>query len=192
MSRQLNTTLPTPTQNLTPSPIDHKKFISNRETEQQKQKMNFDRTTYSLPPLDKGDQVKMKKDPQAKWESATVVAKHKTPRSYIVETPEGTVYRRNRKHLCKVKEPASTDTTEPGNIEENPEEITTPITQDTKEEQDQLPPTPVKTNYRLRNPSTPIVPDTLAAPDVPNKPVNTNPRTSRYGRIIKPNPRYMS
>ena len=154
--------------------------------------MYFDRTTYSLPPLDKGDQVKMKKDPQAKWESATVVAKHKTSRSYIVETPEGTVYRRNRKHLCKVKEPASTDTTEPGNIEENPEEITTPITQDTKEEQDQLPPTPAKTNYRLTDPSTPIVPDTLAAPDVPNKPVNTNPRTSRYGRIIKPNPRYMS
>ena len=40
----------------------------------------------------------MKKDPQAKWESATVVAKHETPRLFMVKTPEGMVYRRNHNY----------------------------------------------------------------------------------------------
>ena len=33
------------------------------------------------------------------WIHATVVNKHHTPRSYIVQTPIGKFYRRNRRHL---------------------------------------------------------------------------------------------
>ncbi|UYV76938.1 hypothetical protein LAZ67_14002486 [Cordylochernes scorpioides] len=34
-----------------------------------------------------------------KWVPATVTAKHETPRSYMVKTPSGSEYRRNRSHL---------------------------------------------------------------------------------------------
>ena len=34
---------------------------------------------------------------------ATVIGKHHTPRSYIVQTPEGQKYRRNRRHLNKCR-----------------------------------------------------------------------------------------
>ena len=36
-----------------------------------------------------------------KWIQATVVDKHHTPRSYIVQTPKGQRYRRNCRHLNK-------------------------------------------------------------------------------------------
>jgi len=37
------------------------------------------------------------------WVPATVIKKHHTPRSYIVQTPEGQKYRRNRPHLNKCR-----------------------------------------------------------------------------------------
>ena len=45
----------------------------------------------------------MKKDPESEWESAIVIEEHDAPRSYVVETEDGTAYRRNRKHLLKLK-----------------------------------------------------------------------------------------
>ena len=33
------------------------------------------------------------------WIKATVVNKHRTPRSYIIQTPNSKVYRRNQRHL---------------------------------------------------------------------------------------------
>ena len=38
-------------------------------------------------------------------EPAVVTAKHSAPRSFIVTTPEGGVYRRNRRHLLPTAEP---------------------------------------------------------------------------------------
>ena len=36
-----------------------------------------------------------------KWEPAMIQEKTKEPRSYIVKTPEGAEYRRNRRHILK-------------------------------------------------------------------------------------------
>ena len=52
-----------------------------------------------MPPLDVGDKVTIEHD--KKWIQATVVDKHHTPWSYIVQTHEGQRYRRNRRHLNK-------------------------------------------------------------------------------------------
>ena len=107
MNRQLNTTLATAPQNLKSEPIDSAKFISQREKQQQKQKLYHDQSAKPLPELHDGESVRIKKSPEAKWEPAIVLrAKYQTPRSYLVQTSDGTVYRRNRRHLLKTKEPS--------------------------------------------------------------------------------------
>lgn len=44
--------------------------------------------------------------------SVTVLKKHELLRSYVLHTPDGKVYRRNRKHLLKTKEQEFTTTCE--------------------------------------------------------------------------------
>ncbi|CAC5393077.1 unnamed protein product [Mytilus coruscus] len=39
-----------------------------------------------------------------KWDQGTVVRNNNTPNSYVIETPEGQIFKRNRKHLLKTKE----------------------------------------------------------------------------------------
>ncbi|UYV69528.1 K02A2.6-like [Cordylochernes scorpioides] len=51
-----------------------------------------------LRPLEVGDNI-MLQERHRKWVPATVTAKHETPRSYMVKTPSGSEYRRNRSHL---------------------------------------------------------------------------------------------
>lgn len=56
---------------------------------------------------------------ESEWIQATVVNKHHTPRSYIVQTPNGKFYRRNRRHLrmrvpqARNKETDATQTAQP-------------------------------------------------------------------------------
>lgn len=38
------------------------------------------------------------------WQSVVVLEKHEKPRSYLVQTQDGKVYRKNQKHLLKTKE----------------------------------------------------------------------------------------
>ena len=59
--------------------------------------------TRTLPELAVGDTVRIRA--QNKWSTkAKVVQKHHTPRSYVVETEKGQVYRRNRQHLMRTTE----------------------------------------------------------------------------------------
>ena len=91
MNRQLNTTLATAPQNLKSEPINSSKFIIQREKQQQKQKLYHDQSAKPLSELHDGECVRMKKSPEAKWEPEIVLAKHQTPRFYLVQTPDGTV-----------------------------------------------------------------------------------------------------
>ncbi|CAC5386191.1 unnamed protein product [Mytilus coruscus] len=43
-------------------------------------------------------------NPKGKWDQGTVVRNNNTPNSYVIETPEGQIFKRNRKHLLKTKE----------------------------------------------------------------------------------------
>lgn len=63
----------------------------------------------TLPCLNPGDQVLLKLDGEKAWcTSGTVVRNTKEPRSYLVQTQSGAVFRRNRHHLQLV-EPTETD-----------------------------------------------------------------------------------
>ncbi|KAI8496684.1 hypothetical protein Bbelb_253390 [Branchiostoma belcheri] len=61
-----------------------------------------------------------------KWTPATVIQQTEQPRSWLVETPDGVQYRRNRKHLQKIKE-SSVDTSDESAVDESP----TPVLNDT-------------------------------------------------------------
>ena len=67
-----------------------------------KEKLYYDKhSSKELPPLNNG--VKVTLQHGNKWVPATVISKHRTPRSYIVQTPDGRKYRRNRRHLNKCR-----------------------------------------------------------------------------------------
>lgn len=66
------------------------------------QKSYYDRQTRCLPELYAGEKVRIQKGQE--WQPAVIVNRHKQPRSFIVQTPDGRIDRRNRKHLLKTGE----------------------------------------------------------------------------------------
>lgn len=67
----------------------------------QEQKFYHDRGCYELPPLDMGDNVRIRQG--SNWQPGRVVGFDKNPRSVMVHS-NGRTYRRNRKHLLKSRE----------------------------------------------------------------------------------------
>jgi len=83
---------------LEPKLINQQSALKELKDRKTRQKFYYDRHTTPLRPLTVGDTVMMRT--QGKWEPATVVAVSQNgPRSYIVNTPGGQSYRRNRRHL---------------------------------------------------------------------------------------------
>lgn len=76
---------------------------------QRTQKMYYDQHARLLPDLHAGERIRMQRGET--WQPAVVEVEHKQPRSYLVRTPEGNLYRRNRRHLRKTgeKETEATD-----------------------------------------------------------------------------------
>ena len=101
MSRKLRDNLPTTESLLKPRVAEHA-YARLRER-QRKAKTYFDRGTKKLSKLDRGDTVRIKSG--STWTPSTVTAVHTSPRSYLVTTASGRVYRRNRKWLHKSSEP---------------------------------------------------------------------------------------
>ena len=99
--RRLRTTLPTIPANLAPHD-DIPSSVRTRDVQHKKKnKKNFDshHGVHELPELKPGDRVLQKLDHEKKWSNpATVQAKY-APRSYIILTAKGQVFRRNRRHL---------------------------------------------------------------------------------------------
>lgn len=115
MGSQLKGKLPTSTSLLTP---DGSERVHQRLTERQhKQKLYFDRQTKTLPDLREGENVRMQRGES--WQPAMVLHKHEQPRSFVVRTPDGRVYRRNRKHLRKTTEKTFTMDGHDNNLEED-------------------------------------------------------------------------
>ena len=101
MSGKLRDNLPTTKSLLKPRVAEHA-YVRLRER-QGKAKAYFDRGTKKLSKLDLGDTVRIKSG--RTWTPATVTAGHTSPRSYMVTTASGRVYRRYRKWLHKSSEP---------------------------------------------------------------------------------------
>ncbi|CAJ1049307.1 uncharacterized protein K02A2.6-like [Xyrichtys novacula] len=115
MGRRLRGKLPTATSLLTPQGSDQ---VHSRLKERQEcQKFYFDRHTKNLPDLQAGDNVRVQRGEA--WQPAVVLQKHEHPRSFVIRTPEGKQYRRNRKHLRKTREETFPETKEQQDIDLN-------------------------------------------------------------------------
>ena len=103
MQRRTRTLLPTTSSMLEPrTPGGVKDKLDTRRA---KQKSYHDRHSHALAPLSPGEVVRINPRERRKpWKKAIVLSKHQAPRSYIVETENGGVYRRNRRHLKQTRE----------------------------------------------------------------------------------------
>lgn len=101
MGRKIRTTLPTSEKNLR-SKWPNRKTVEQKDAgEKAKQAFYYNRRhgARPLPPLRPGDTVLTKLDREKAWVTPAVVSKEcVTPRSYIINTPQGAVLRRNRRH----------------------------------------------------------------------------------------------
>lgn len=102
MGRKIRTTLPTLEKNLRPKWPNRKTVEQKDAGEKEKQAFYYNRRhgARPLPPLRPGDAVFTKLDQDKAWVTPAVVSKESvTPRSYLINTPQGAVLRRNRRHL---------------------------------------------------------------------------------------------
>lgn len=100
--RQLRSILPTLNEQLLPKVIDHEKVKVLLHKNHENQKHNYDKQSKPLAPLEIGDSVRFQQGDKS-WKPATVLSKV-ADRSYVVNAPNGGIYRRNRRHLMKTNE----------------------------------------------------------------------------------------
>ena len=104
-SRKIRTTVPMLPKQLHPSPIDHK-AVELRDEQTKNAYRFFCNRRHSarpLPTLQPGQSVNVKLDGEKAWKTpARVIGKAPEPRSYYVRTEQGTVARRNRRHIQEV------------------------------------------------------------------------------------------
>ena len=100
MSRRLRSTLPMTVSMLQPHiSANVKKKLKHKQTTQKK---HYDKTAKNLPILQPDDVVRYQG--KQSWEPAVVLSHHPAPRSYNIKTADGTLLRRNRRHLKKTNE----------------------------------------------------------------------------------------
>ena len=99
IGRRLNSLLPCTPEQLTPQVIDPKKVTEAIRKLQGKNKRYYDRNAKELPSLKPKDAVRIQMGD--KWVPGTVKRLADTPRSFILRTPGGQEYRRNRRHFRK-------------------------------------------------------------------------------------------
>lgn len=97
MSRRTRTTIPTTEALLKPGVIDG--VYENIKRKRQQAKAAYDKHAKPLPKLHVGEPVRLQPvNPKALWEKGSCVAKI-GPRSYLIETESGNLYRRNHKFI---------------------------------------------------------------------------------------------
>ena len=105
MGRRLNTRLPMLPKKLEPEWPDRDLVYRRDNAAKETYKGHYDNHhgVRSLSPLRPGDDVRVRGEGEKSWHTrATVRAECETPRSYMVETNQGSVLRRNRRHLLHV------------------------------------------------------------------------------------------
>ena len=101
MGRKLRTSLITMPEKLIPVDVDHKKVKETDSKYKEKMTNHFNKRHNARPATDLhiGQRVRMRAGQQSDWSREGVVRERVAPRSYVIETPQGVTYRRNRKHL---------------------------------------------------------------------------------------------
>ncbi|XP_060561973.1 uncharacterized protein K02A2.6-like [Ruditapes philippinarum] len=101
MGRRLKSILPTTNEQLKPSFINHKSVRKSLQENKVTQKNYYDKSSRSLPPLNKDDSCRVQFGKT--WKPA-IVLKKEGERSYKVQTEDGAIYRRNRRFINKTRE----------------------------------------------------------------------------------------
>lgn len=97
MSRRTRTTIPTNVALLKPEVVDG--VYDNIKRKRPQVKAAYDKHAKPLPELQVGEPVRLQPvNPKAPWEKGSCVAKV-GPRSFLIETESGNLYRRNRKFI---------------------------------------------------------------------------------------------
>ncbi|KAK7912494.1 hypothetical protein WMY93_012705 [Mugilogobius chulae] len=124
MGRKIRTTVPVIPSQLDPHGADLGKVKSREQSYRQRQKQNYYKRhrAHDMPSLQQGEHVWIK-DMQQR---GTVVSTAGTPRSYIVETPNGNL-RRNRYHLSRTPVAPRLHITFPDTTSENNPVETEPV-----------------------------------------------------------------
>lgn len=158
MGRRMKTTVPILPELLQPNWPDYESAFNNDEATKRVYGHHYDRHhgAKQLPPLQPGDAVRLKRDDERRWSAnGTVLARADAPRSFIVETSDGGVYRRNRKHLLKVppEPPRTSETTddhrdEPDDVETTP---TLPGDEHPQDATEDVPSSPRRPGYVTRS-----------------------------------------
>ena len=100
MGRRLRSILPCTTNQLIPETVCYRETQTRFRKKQAEQKSYYDKSgVQSLQPFKTGESVRVKQE--GEWRPAKVIEIADTPRSYLVKTSDGGVYRRNRRHLHK-------------------------------------------------------------------------------------------
>ena len=109
MGRRIATNLPMKMTKLKPK-VPNRRIVNERISKYKRGYANaHDRKfgAHKLSKLRPGDFVRLKTDSQSKWSApARVVSRSNTPRSFNVQNPDGSVMRRNRRHLLRVPTPS--------------------------------------------------------------------------------------
>ena len=107
IGRHVKTNLPTPSSAMRSWQSSPEDIRENDNKAKLSYARHYDRRhgARSLPSLLPGDEVRVKTPQQSNWSQKGVVsARADTPRSFVVQTPSGGVYRRNRRHLQATSE----------------------------------------------------------------------------------------
>ncbi|KAK2705876.1 hypothetical protein QYM36_016028 [Artemia franciscana] len=178
-------------------------FLQHRSKEQESQKRYHDKTAKPLREPQLEDQVFIQKKTNGPWTKAKIISCHENPRSYVVETEDGSRLRRNRVHISRHSFPVAKEEVR---IQPTTQDESNDISQPILNESPQPIGTDIETSPRNvplpreeGEPSDPpLVPPTIvptpenAAPDCPatgtKSPTTTSkvmPHT-RSGRVVRP------
>ena len=123
IGRHVKTNLPTPSSALRSCQSSPEDIRENDNKAKLSYARHYDRRhgARSLPSLSPGGEVRVTTPQQSDWSQKGVVsARADTPRSFVVHTPSGGVYRRNRRHL-QATSASSESTIPPIDVEPNVE-----------------------------------------------------------------------
>ncbi|KAK2718380.1 hypothetical protein QYM36_005628 [Artemia franciscana] len=178
-------------------------FLQHRSKEQERQKRYHDKTAKPLREPQLEDQVFIQKKTNGPWTKAKIISCHKNPRSYVVETEDGSRLRQNRVHISRRSFPVAKEEVRIQPItQDESNDISKPILTES--------PQPIRTDIETSPRNVPLpreegepsdpphVPPTIvptpenAAPDCPatgtKSPTTTSkvmPHT-RSGRVVRP------
>ena len=114
VGRPIRTTMPSLPRNMVPTAVTHDDVRQRDARYKERTADRYNKGARPLPPLNPGDQVRVRDEVEKTWsEPLTVAGEANGPRSYIIERQEGQRYRRNRRQLQRVPK-ADTDTLSPG------------------------------------------------------------------------------